>query len=56
LSRNIARYGLKFTNFKNIFKSLGYADAAFLWHIYQDPIEKKAVEMKKVLKSWGVIR
>lgn len=54
LSRNIARYGLKFTDFKAIFKSVGYAEAAFLWHQYQQPIEQKVVEMKKIIKQWGL--
>jgi hypothetical protein len=54
LSRNIAKFGLKFRNFKSIFKDLGYTEAAFLWHQYQIPIEQKAVEMRKVMKSWGI--
>ena len=55
LSRNVAKYGLKFTNFKTIFKSVGYTEAAFLWHQYQMPLEQKLVEMKKQLKVWGLI-
>jgi hypothetical protein len=54
LSRNIARYGFKFRNFKETFRSLGYTEAAFVWHQYQMPIEQKVIEMRRVLKQWGV--
>jgi hypothetical protein len=55
LSRNIAKYGLKFETMINICKRAGYKDGnTFLFHLYNVPIEYKAAEMKKVLKMWGV--
>lgn len=68
LSRNIARFGLKATTFREIFSKLGYKevrDAAgrviqneggyFFYHQYLFPINKKVVEMRKVLRSWKVV-
>jgi hypothetical protein len=52
LSRNIAKYGLKFTTFKEILKGLAIDQNFWLWHQYTMPIEQKVVEMKKVLKQW----
>jgi hypothetical protein len=55
LSRNIAKYGLKFTTVYNIFKQFGYKPNALLWHVYTATIEQKAEEMKKVLSMWHLI-
>lgn len=55
LSRNIAKYGLKFTTFQSILKGLGFDQNMWLWHQYTMPIEQKVVEMKKVLQAWGVL-
>lgn len=52
LSRNIAKYGLKFTTFNQILKGLGYEKPGFLWHQYTISIEEKVVKMKEVLKAW----
>lgn len=53
LSRNIAKYGLKFTTVMDVCKGLGF-EGGFLWHQYTLPNEQKVVEMKKVLKGWGL--
>jgi hypothetical protein len=55
LSRNIAKYGLKFTTFMDLqMKHLkGMGD--FLWHIYTVPNQQKLVEMQKVLNAWGLL-
>jgi hypothetical protein len=54
MSRNIAKYGLKFTTFREILKSLGYPDPGFLWHQYTISIDEKVVRLKGVLKQWGL--
>jgi hypothetical protein len=56
LSRNIAKFGLKFTTVRNIMKNLGHAeDVGYLWHQYTLPPEEKVVKMKEVLKGWQLI-
>lgn len=56
MSRNIAKYGLKFTTFGDVFKSLGYAASpGLLWHHYTIPIDEKVVRLKEVLKQWGLL-
>jgi hypothetical protein len=54
LSRNIAKYGLKFTNFHEVFKRLGFTPNMYVWHTYTSSIEAKVIELKRVLKSWQV--
>lgn len=56
LSRNIAKYGLKFKTFIDIQNERYGHMGNFLWHIYAAPNEQKVVEMHKVLKAWGVER
>lgn len=53
LSRNIAKYGLKFTNVINIQRERGI-EGSYFWHHYTIPIEQKVIEMKKVLRDWGL--
>jgi hypothetical protein len=54
LSRNIARYGLKFTTLKQLQINVGMADAEFSWHDYTDPIDVKIVKIKEVLDTWRI--
>lgn len=54
LSRNIAMYGLKFTNAITIMRNLGFEKPGFFWHEYTIPIEEKVVKMKQVLKEWRI--
>lgn len=69
LSRNIARFGLKFRTFRDILTDIGLNDANFFWHLYTITIEQKingwddiqpdgtAVHMpgmRDVLKQWGL--
>lgn len=54
LSRNIAKYGLKFNTIMNLMKEKGLDIANFFWHQYTIPIDEKVVEMRKVIASWGV--
>jgi hypothetical protein len=68
LSRNIARFGLKATTFREIFSNLGYKEVRnaagqitqndggyFFYHHYLFPTDQKLVEMKKVLRNWKVV-
>ncbi len=62
MSRNIAQYGLKFTTLKDINKELGvgrwiqgtFEPIGHFWHKYAVPKEEKVVEMKQIVKAWGV--
>jgi hypothetical protein len=68
LSRNIARFGLKATTFREIFADLGYKEVRdangqviqaeggyFFYHHYLFPTDQKVVEMKKILRAWGIV-
>jgi hypothetical protein len=55
LSRNIAKYGLKFTTFNDIFKRLNIVEPGFLWHLYTIPVDEKVVKMKEMLKNWRLV-
>jgi len=55
LSRNIARFGLKFTTVINIAKSLGYSNGAYFWHQYTISVPEKVREIVKVLGDWRLI-
>ncbi|OGM05620.1 hypothetical protein A2125_00390 [Candidatus Woesebacteria bacterium GWB1_43_5] len=54
LSRNIAKYGLKFESFVNLITSLGQPGIEYFWHMYSIPTEEKVIQMKEVLKRWGL--
>jgi hypothetical protein len=55
LSRNIAKYGLKFTTFVDLLNRLGQTGSDYLWHQYTISTEEKVVRMKETLKRWGLI-
>jgi hypothetical protein len=56
LSRNIAKYGFKFKVFRDIFMEAGYKEGgSFFYHHYLYPTAQKLIEMKKVLRTWGVV-
>jgi hypothetical protein len=52
LSRNIAKYGLKFTTFTKRFKDIGLGDSWFAWHQYTIPADQKLLEMKNIIQQW----
>lgn len=58
-SRNIAKYGLKFTTLRQLYPTLGLQEG-FLWHAYMMPQEEKAVRIEKLLygkdpkEDWGI--
>lgn len=52
-SRNIAKYGLKFAELQKVTERLGLPNQ-YMWHQYVIGIEEKIIEMRKVLKHWGL--
>lgn len=55
LSRNIAKYGLKFDTLHQLKERIG-DKGDYLWHIYTVPIAEKAKQMREVLLRWGVLK
>ena len=68
LSRNIARFGLKATTFKEIFIEMGHveekdangvvtkaAGGGFFYHHYLYPTDQKVIIMRNVIKHWGIV-
>jgi hypothetical protein len=55
LSRNIAKYGLKFTTITKRLKDIGLGESWFAWHAYTISAEQKFLEMKNILKMWRLI-
>ncbi len=53
LSRNIAKYGLKFKTTSQIIQEIN-AGGNYLWHEYIIPAERKVKEMRKTLANWGI--
>lgn len=53
LSRNIAKYGLKFKTLLGLMKELG-DNGNYLWHQYTMTTAEKVAQMREVLKQWGV--
>ena len=53
MSRNIARYGLKFTTLMDVQKKVT-PNANFFWHAYTIPAAEKVEQMKAVLDTWKV--
>jgi hypothetical protein len=53
LSRNIARFGLKFKTLLGLMKELGDT-GNYLWHQYTMTTEEKVVQMRGILDQWGV--
>lgn len=54
LSRNIAKYGLKFKTLIELFRDLGQPDFNYTWHQYTLSLEQKYYEMRFVLYKWGL--
>ena len=54
LSRNIARYGLKFVTLTDLFKRWPGSDGGYFWHAYTIPPDEKLVAMRAQLKTWGL--
>lgn len=55
MSRNIAKYGLKFNTFANIIASNPKLSGDYLWHMYATPNDEKLVHMRQILTNWKLI-
>ena len=68
LSRNIAKFGIKATTFKEIFIEMGHvevkddqgkvtkvAGGGFFYHHYLYPTAQKVVAMRNVIRHWGIV-
>jgi hypothetical protein len=56
LSRNIAKYGLKFKLMKEIFEAAGFKEGGgFFYHHYLFPTAQKVIELRKVLRAWKLV-
>jgi hypothetical protein len=53
MSRNIAKYGLKFTTFFGIMQNLKH-NGDYFWHQYLVGTEEKVKQMNEVLVRWGL--
>lgn len=53
LSRNIAKYGLKFTTGRDILNSINL-EQRFLWHNYMLTTDKKIEGMKQTIIDWKI--
>ena len=53
-SRNIARFGLKFTTLIDLFQKEMKGQPGYLWHIYNVPFEEKLAKIKKAIEDIGV--
>lgn len=53
LSRNIARYGLKFTTIEDLLRQIK-RPSGFLWHLYTIPAVEKVEQLKITLQAWGL--
>jgi hypothetical protein len=55
LSRNIAKFGLKFKRLKTLFEDVGFEQGGyFFYHHYLFDAKQKVEELKKVLRQWGI--
>jgi hypothetical protein len=54
MSRNIAKYGLKFKSFLDLLETNQRAKGDYLWHNYAIPLEQKIIQLKQILKNWGL--
>lgn len=54
LSRNIARYGLKFITYLELQDKLGHG-GNYHWHQYTRTQEEKIQQIKQVIRDWGLL-
>lgn len=54
LSRNIAKFGLKFQKLQDLVKDLGLPDANFFHHLYTISSAEKVEKLKEVLTTWKI--
>ncbi len=54
MSRNVAKYGLKYTTLIDLFNALGLVNSEFFWHLYLIPEAEKVKQMKETLARWKI--
>ncbi len=54
MSRNVARYGLKYVRLMDVQQKMFPDGAEFLWHAYTIPIDEKVQQMKETLDRWQI--
>jgi hypothetical protein len=54
LSRNVAKYGLKFKKCKDILNEIGLPDAEFFLHDYAKSIPAKVAMLQEAIKRWKI--
>ena len=54
LSRNIAKYGLKFKTVLDLLPEKRLGGSSFFWHEYTIPVYEKVRRMKQIVRDWGV--
>jgi hypothetical protein len=55
VSRNIAKYGLKYVSFDSILKKFGQDGQGLLYHRYMCPVEEKIVKIRQIMKQWNLL-
>lgn len=54
MSRNIARFGLKFTTLQEILTKLNCLGSDLFFHLYAIPIDEKVVKLNDCIRRWGL--
>lgn len=52
LSRNIARFGLKFTTLNDLWTQIGLQHANFFFHQYTVPLDQKLADIRAKIEEW----
>lgn len=52
LSRNIARFGLKFTTLNDLWPKIGLTGTNFFHHEYTIPLDEKVAHIRHTIKEW----
>jgi hypothetical protein len=53
-SRNISKYGLKFTTLRSVLQNKGYPNPVFMMHMYNIPIASKLDILNQTMVQWGI--
>ena len=54
LSRNIARFGLKFTTLNDLWPTIGLGSANFFFHQYTVTLDEKIEGIRKTIEAWRI--
>lgn len=52
VSRNVAKYGLKFKSFRQMLQEIGKPNDTYFWHNHLIPVEQKAKMIREQAKIW----